>query len=156
MAVLIARRPEGSGGFGRREAALAGVLVGQAKSWLSVAELAASRDQAVARADAADEAARSIGDMGADTAPALGMLRDSATRLARLATTSSAHEAVTDIVDELHSVERAVASLLGAIALAADPSLRDLEDELDLAAAPVRRDEDWTTTGLLAPSELVR
>jgi hypothetical protein len=156
MAVLIARRPEGSGGFGRREAALAGVLVGQAKSWLSVAELAASRDEAVARADAADEAARSLGNIGADTAPALGMLRESATRLARLATTSSAQEAVTDIVDELHSVERAVASLLGAIALAADPSLRDLDDDFDQMAAPARRDEDWTTTGLLAPSELVR
>ena len=84
------------------------------------------------------------------------MLRESATRLARLATTSSAQEAVTDIVDELHSVERAVASLLGAIALAADPSLRDLDDDFDIAAAPARRDEDWTTTGLLAPSELVR
>ena len=85
------------------------------------------------------------------------MLRESATRLARLATTSSAQEAVTDIVDELHSVERAVASLLGAIALAVDPSLRDLDDDdFDIAAAPVRRDEDWTTTGLLAPSELVR
>jgi len=49
-----------------------------------------------------------------------------------------------------------VASLLGAIALAADPSLRDLDDELDVAAVPARRDEDWTTTGLVAPSELVR
>jgi hypothetical protein len=156
MAVLIARRPEGSSGFGRREAALAGVLVGQAKSWLSVAELAASRDQAIARADAADEAARSLGNIGADTAPALGMLRESATRLARLASASSAEEAVTDIVDELHSVERAVASLLGAIALAADPSLRDLDEEFGATSAPARREEDWTTTGLVARSELVR
>jgi hypothetical protein len=158
MAVLIARRPEGGGGFGRREATLAGVLVNQAKSWLSVAELKASRDQALARADAADEAARSLGDIGADTAPALGMLRDSATRLARLASGSSGQDAVTDIVDELHSVERAVASLLGAIALAADPALRDLDDELVEAAnlLPVRRDEDWTTTGLLGREEPVR
>jgi hypothetical protein len=158
MAVLIARRAEGGGAFGRRESALAGVLVGQAKSWLSVAELAASRDQALARADAADEAARSLGDIGADTAPALGMLRESATRLARLAAESSGHDAVTDIVDELHSVERAVASLLGAIALAADPSLRELDDELASAAGlmPARREEDWTTTGVVARSELVR
>jgi hypothetical protein len=155
MAVLIARRPEGSGGFGRREAALMGVLVGQAKSWLSVAELAASRDEAIARADAADEAARSLGDIGADTAPALGLLRESATRLARLAGEGAGHQAVTDIVDELHSVERAVASLLGAIALAADPSLRELGDDID-AAMPTRRDEDWTTTGLVLPAELAR
>jgi len=159
MAVLIARRADGSSGFGRREAALVGVLVNQATSWLSVAELAASRDQAVARADAADEAARSLGDIGADTAPALGMLRESATRLARLANTSSGQDAVTDIVDELHSVERAVASLLGAIALAADPSLREFGDDETADAydlGPARRDEDWTTTGLVLRSEPVR
>ena len=158
MAMLIARRPAGTSGFGRREAALTGVLVNQAKSWLSVASLAASRDEAVARADAADEAARSLGNIGADTAPALGMLRDSATRLAHLAGGSSGtsgEEAVTDIVDELHAVERAVASLLGAIALAADPSLRDLDDEFSDTALPGRRDEDWTTTGLVNKSELV-
>jgi hypothetical protein len=156
MAVLIAHRAAGGGGFGRRESALAGVLVGQAKSWLSVAELSASRDEAVARADAADQAARSLGDIGADTAPALGMLRESATRLAKLASVSAAEDSVTDIVDELHSVERAVASLLGAIALAADPSLRDLDAEMDASMAPARRVEDWTTTGLLIKSELVR
>ncbi|MDQ1485761.1 MAG: hypothetical protein QOJ62_1454 [Actinomycetota bacterium] len=157
MAVLIARRAHGSASFGRREAALAGVLVSQAKSWLSMAELAASRDEALARADAADNAARSLGGIGADTAPALGMLRDSATRLARLASVPSGEDGVTDIVDELHSVERAVASLLGAIALAADPSLRDLDSEMDaLGLVPARREEDWTTTGLVTKSELVR
>jgi hypothetical protein len=157
MAVLIAHRPENGGSFGRRESTLAGVLVGQAKSWLSVAELSASRDQALARADAADMAARSLGDIGADTAPALGMLRESATRLARLASITAGEDSVTDIVDELHSVERAVASLLGAIALAADPSLRELGAEMDAAGvAPARRVEDWTTTGLLVKSELMR
>jgi hypothetical protein len=155
MAVFIARRAEGTSGFGRREAALAGVLAGQAKSWLSVAELTASRDEAVARADAADQAARSLGNIGADTAPSLGMLRDSATRLAQLATASPGRDAVTDIVDELHAVERAVASLLGAIALAADPSLRDFADEADAdtasgAVSLARHDEDWTTTGLVS------
>jgi hypothetical protein len=56
-------------------------------------------------------------------------------------------------------VERAVASLLGAIALAADPSLRDLEgfDALDGGAGPVaRQDEDWTTTGLVDLGEPIR
>ena len=157
MAVLIAHRAVGGGSFGRRETGLAAVLVGQAKSWLSVAELSASRDEALARADAADMAARSLGDIGADTAPALGMLRESATRLARLASANAGEDAVTDIVDELHSVERAVASLLGAIALAADPSLRDLEAELDAEdMAPARRVEDWTTTGLVSKSEFAR
>ena len=155
MAVLIAHRPAGGNGFGRRESGLASVLVGQAKSWLSVAELSASRDEALARADAADMAARSLGDIGADTAPSLGMLRESATRLARLASVGVGEDAVTDIVDELHSVERAVASLLGAIALAADPTLRELGTEMD-DALPARRVEDWTTTGLLVKSELVR
>jgi hypothetical protein len=102
-------------------------------------------------------AARSLGDIGADTAPALGMLRESATRLARLASANAGEDAVTDIVDELHSVERAVASLLGAIALAADPSLRDLDAEMDAAdMAPARRVEDWTTTGLVSKSEFAR
>jgi hypothetical protein len=155
MAVLIAHRPAGGSGFGRRESGLASVLVGQAKSWLSVAEVSASRDEALARADAADMAARSLGDIGADTAPSLGMLRESATRLARLASVGAGEDAVTDIVDELHSVERAVASLLGAIALAADPTLRELESEMD-EAMPARRVEDCTTTGLLVRSELVR
>jgi hypothetical protein len=158
MAVLIARRAEGGGHFGRREAALAGILVGQAKSWLSVAELTVSRDEAIARADAADEAARSLGNLGADTAPALGMLRESAGRLARLASASYGEGAVTDIVDELHSVERAVASLLGAIALAADPSLRDLDDERadEFSIPAARHEEDWTTTGLVNRPETVR
>jgi hypothetical protein len=159
LAVLIARRAEGGGSFGRREAALMGVLVGQARSWLSVAELAASRDEAVARADAADEAARSLGDLGAGTAPALGLLRESAGRLARLAAAPAGHDAVTDIVDELHSVERAVASLLGAIALAADPTLRDLDGEFEALngmPATTRPSDDWTTTGLVDRAEPIR
>ena len=109
-------------GFGRREMMLAEVLVQQAESWLSIAELAASRDEALAHAEAAEDAARALGDLGADTAPSLVVLRESANRLARLAATegpASVHE----IVDELYAVERAVASLLGAIALAAEPDL---------------------------------
>jgi hypothetical protein len=164
LAVLIARRPAGSAGFGRRETGLVKVLVGQAQSWLSAAELAASRDVALARADAADQAARSLGDLGAGTAPALGMLRESATRLARLASVDVGsmqpeEDSVAGIVDELHVVERAVASLLGAIALAADPGLRDLQGDFadaDLLAAvgpAPRREDDWTTTGLVRRAE---
>ncbi len=151
LAVLVARRPAGAAGFGRREAALARVLVGQAEAWLSMGELAASRDEAVDRADAADQAARAIGDLGAHAAPALMVLRDSATRLSRLASTPVGPDPVGDIVGELHAVERAVASLLGAIALAADPELARLGGPAAPVdrAAPSRTEDDWTTTGVL-------
>jgi hypothetical protein len=148
LAVLVARRPAGASGFGRRETMLAEVLVQQAESWLSIAELAASRDEALAHAEAAEDAARALGDLGADTVPALVVLRESANRLARLAATdgpASVHE----IVDELYAVERAVASLLGAIALAAEPDLgRGLELDDDGQSVP-RVGADWTTTGVL-------
>jgi hypothetical protein len=149
LAVLVARRPVGASGFGRRETMLAEVLVQQAESWLSIAELAASRDEAVAHAEAAEDAARALGDLGADTAPSLVVLRESANRLARLAATegpASIHE----IVDELYAVERAVASLLGAIALAAEPDLARMAIDDEELPAP-RRSEEWTTTGVLAP-----
>jgi hypothetical protein len=151
LAVLVARRPAGSSGFGRREAMLAEVLAQQAESWLSVAELAKSRDVAVAQAEAAEDAARALGDIGAHTAPALIVLRESANRLARLATNDGGPTAVGEIVDELYAVERAVASLLGAIALAADPDIAAM-DGLGTAGgdAPAPRAvTDWTTTGVL-------
>ena len=148
LAMLHARRPRGSAGFGRREVTLAEVLVGQAESWLSVADLAASRDAALDRAEQADEAARALGDIGASTAPSLSVLRQSASRLAQLAAMPTGPNEVGEIVDELHAVERAVASLLGAIALAADGDLRAAGD---FGADPVRPAEpEWTTTGVLA------
>lgn len=143
QAVLVARRPAGSAAFGRREVMLAEVLVGQADSWLSVADLSDRARTAQQHADAAEDAARALGDLGAATAPALLVLRESATRLARLAESDGQ---VDDIVDELHLVERAVASLLGAIALAADPDL--VHSDLGGAAGP-RPATDWTTTGVL-------
>jgi hypothetical protein len=151
LAVLRARRGEGETGFGRREVMLANVLVKQAESWLSIADLAASRDQALAQAEAAEDAARALGDLGADTAPALGVLRESANRLARLAETEGP-ASVNEIVDELYAVERAVASLLGAIALAAETDLGRGVEGVDGDDVPVdRRFDDWTTTGVLTP-----
>jgi hypothetical protein len=150
LAVLVARRAVGASSFGRRETMLAEVLVQQAESWLSIAELAASRDEALAQAEAAEDAARALGDLGADTAPSLVVLRESANRLARLAATegpASVHE----IVDELYAVERAVASLLGAIALAAEPDLTRVSIDDDDEAPTPRRSEEWTTTGVLSP-----
>lgn len=151
LAVLIARRTVGSAGFGRREAMLAEVLSQQAESWLSVAELAKSRDEALAHAEAAEGAARALGDLGAHTAPALVVLRESANRLARLAETQGP-ASVGEIVDELYAVERAVASLLGAIALAADPEITSLDAHQAPAAevsSSSRAVTDWTTTGVL-------
>jgi hypothetical protein len=150
LAVLVARRPPGSAGFGRRELMLAGVLVQQAESWLSIAELAESRDEALAQAEAAEDAARALGDLGADTTPSLGVLRESANRLARLADTEGP-AAVHEIVDELYAVERAVASLLGAIALAAETDIGRgvVPEHLDPSTQP--KSAEWTTTGVLAP-----
>jgi len=148
LAVLMARRPRGAAGFGRREIRLAQVLVGQAESWLSVADLSTKHERASAKAAAAGEAARNLGDVGAATAPALMVLRESADRLARLAESSGG---VDDIVEELHLVERAVASLLGAIALAAEPDLIGVSNGTRMTDAPaaVRPATDWTTTGVL-------
>jgi hypothetical protein len=154
LAVINAMRPAGDAGFGRREVSLASVLVGQAEAWLSVADLTASRDAAIGRADAADEAARALGDIGAETSANLVMLRESASRLARLAAPSRADldpRGVGEIVDELHSVERAVASLLGAIALAAEPDLAGAAGSMaHLPAARRSAEAEWTTTGVLA------
>jgi hypothetical protein len=148
LAVLVARRPAGAASFGRRESMLAEVLRQQAESWLSIAELAKSRDEARAQAEAAEDAARALGDIGAHTAPALVVLRESANRLARLATAS----AVGEIVDELYAVERAVASLLGAIALAAEPDLNGMGGEAPALedSSLARAVTDWTTTGVLS------
>lgn len=153
-AVLVAWRPQGAAAFGRREGMLAEVLVQQAESWLSVAELAKSRDEALAHAEAAEGAARALGDLGAHTVPALVVLRESANRLARLAN-SDGPAAVGDIVDELYSVERAVASLLGAIALAAEPDLSRVGSDA-LPESGDRAVADWTTTGVLDDGDTLR
>ena len=145
QAVIIIRRGAGSPAFGRADVRLAEVLVGQAQGWLSVADLHEQATSASEQASAAGSAAKGIADLGAATAPALTVLRESADRLARLA---EADGGVDDIVEELHLVERAVASLLGAIALAADPDLIGAGD-VDAPAAPSRPATDWTTTGIL-------
>ena len=152
LAGLVARRPPGSAGFGRREVRLAQVLVGQAESWLEVAEL--SQQNVAARAEvsrekaAAGQQAQALGELGAAAAPSLRVLRESAERLARLAEHVDPARGVDDLVDELHLVERAVASLLGALALAAEPDLRGLgSTQQPLPQRPAT--SDWTTTGLL-------
>ncbi|HWB67218.1 MAG TPA: hypothetical protein VG708_10365 [Mycobacteriales bacterium] len=141
LAVLRARRLAGKPPYGRREVLLAGVLAAQAESWLSVGDRPAAAP--------AEDVAHALGDIGADTAPALQVLRDSASRLSRLAGAGES-AAVSDIVDELYAVERAVASLLGAIALAAEPDLGNALTSADLQMSGSRRFDDWTTTGVVA------
>jgi hypothetical protein len=119
---------------------------------LSVAELMASRDAAEARAARAGEATRALGDVGAHTWPALVTLHESAARLAQLASLPEGPDPVGEIVDELHSAELAVASLLGAIAIAAEPELATAGADVTAGRTsdllPVD-DTTWTTTGVL-------
>ncbi len=152
--VFIARRPARAGAFTSQDARLVEVLVGQAETWLTSADLAARHGSAVAQMQAYGDASKALGDLGADTSTSLMVLRESTDRLSRLATTFTGPDPVAGIVDELHTVERAVASLLGAIALAT-------EEHSDRAAAapeptgarrPVRN--VWTTTGLLDSHDL--
>lgn len=148
LAVLIAHRPARSAPFTRGDVQLAEVLAGQAESWLSVAELSAAHDQAVGRAEAYGAASRVLGDLGAETVPALAVLRESAHRLSRLASGYDGPDAVSEIVAELYSVERAVASLLGAISLAS--AERPVELSTGAVPAETRGGEtEWTTTGRL-------
>ncbi len=147
-AVLRVVRPVSSVLFERRDQMMASILFRQADSWLAMVELTEARDEAVARAEMSDAASRVIGDMGAETFPALVRLRESAVRLTRLANTATGRDGVGDIVEELHAAERAVASLLGAIAMAADSQLA-ADDVIELPSGNSMGDNDWTTTGTL-------
>jgi hypothetical protein len=148
LGVFVARRAVGKPAFGRRDLVLAGVLAQQANAWFSSAAQTLPREDGAGLL-ATSEAGRDFADFGADTEPALRVLRDSANRLAKLASSDTPPE-VDDLVDELHTAERAVASLLGAIALAAEPELvlAMSEDDLQLTG-PRRSFDDWTTTGVL-------
>jgi hypothetical protein len=149
LAVLVARRAVGRTSFGRRDVLLAGVLAEQAETWLSSAARAVPHDDALLPRVSSDAAGEFEG-FGSDTEPAMRVLRDSANRLARLASSDAPPE-MDDVVDELHAAERAVASLLGAMALATDPEmvLGLSEDDLQLTG-PRRSFDDWTTTGVLS------
>jgi hypothetical protein len=147
VAVVRAVRPQSAPVFERRDEMMASILIRQAESWLAMVELTEARDEAVARAEMADAANRVIGDLGTETIPALMQLRESAVRLSRLANTATSRDGVGDIVEELHAAERAVASLLGAIAMAADTALA--EEIIQLPTGSSMGEDDWTTTGTL-------
>ena len=140
LAVLRAQRGPGSTAFDRNELRRTQVLVAQAGAWLSGTASASG---------ASPSAATPSGSGGAPaTAPALLVLRESADRLAQLAEGSGG---VDDIVEELHLVERAVVSLLGAVALATGPDTVEAAEPVraPAPAPPPRAGADWTTTGVL-------
>jgi hypothetical protein len=139
LAVLEARRPVRAPVFTRADEQLVRVLSTQAESWLSIADLTMQADEARGEVEVYRAANRVLGGLGTETTPALVVLRESSDRLARLASRFDGPDPVSEIVDELHSVERAVASLLGAIALAQP------------APEAARADSEWTTTGRLEP-----
>ena len=116
LAVLVARRPRGSAPFGRREATLARSLVRQVEPWLALPDVAGGGSGAAARTQRLEP--------DTNTARALALLRESSRRLGRLAEATgpdmAPDAAVPALLDEVHAVERAVASLIGAVALAAD------------------------------------
>lgn len=148
LGAILVRRQADRESFSRRDVLLARVLADQAAQWLSdaarpstVAEMAGPRST--------QDATRELGNIGTDTDPALRVLRDSANRLARLASMDG-EPAVGDIVDELYAAERAVASLVGAIALATDPELPVGVTPEDIQLTGARRFDDWTTTGVMA------
>jgi len=149
LALLRACRPHGVRGLHRHDLRMIRVLMREAESWLAVADLAASRDAAVVIAEAAGQNARVLGDLGAGTVPALAVLRESSGRLARLAQRGGDVAAVNGIVEELHTVERAVASLLGAIALAADTDLNISTVELAEGTPARPAASEWTSTGTI-------
>jgi type II secretory pathway pseudopilin PulG len=150
LAVLIARRKSRSRSFERLDIRLADVLVGQAEAWLSVANMTARHEAAIGQVEVFGEGNLALGQLGAETVPSLLVLRESAERLSRLAYSFSGPDPVREIVDELHSAERAVASLLGAVALASEPELIAGSDG---PRSVMRVDSEWTTTGRLEASE---
>lgn len=146
-AVLMARRANGSAGFNALDSKLAQVLVAQAESWLSVADSAVRREDTTGRLDAYVNAARALGDLGARTVPSLLSLGESAQRLTRLVIAPEGRDPIGEIVNELHAAERAVASLLGAVALASDPDLVAAGASQSKPPTALRDADEWTTTG---------
>ena len=144
---MVTTRSPGS--LGRAEYQVLRMLARHAEASLSIDRAMLGRDDALQRANAAAETVRSLSDISADTAPALRVLRESAGRLATLAAETHGNEVeVTQLVEELYAVERAVASLCGAVTLASIPGVDD-DDLSDATRIVGTRGEVWTRTGLL-------
>lgn len=140
LAVLHVRRPAGASPFRRADLRLADLLAAEGASWLAgTTPTAFDRSLGVP-----GQFPHALDRVDAATAPALVLLRESADRLARLAESPSGVE---QIVEELHHVETAVASVLGAVALAAEPDLLHLPEPEQQRG--LEDSSDWTTTGVL-------
>lgn len=124
--VLVASRALAAGRFNPSEHTLIRLVANQAQSWFVASGSVLARSVAENAVAAAGEAARALGDLGARTVPSLARLREAASRLARLTHLPAGGTGadVALIIEELRTVESAVASLLGAVALAAETDLR--------------------------------
>jgi hypothetical protein len=151
LAVLVIRRAPGAARFGRRDIRLVRLLVAQAERWLCVGG-PVSLTGAFGPRGAVETA--EAGAPGPYSGPDLTLLRDSARRLSLLASAPGGPEGVGQIVEELHSVERAVASLLGALAMATARQVSDHAELVSAAPSPAQRAaQEWTTTGVLESTE---
>lgn len=152
LAVLMARRPPGGIRFGRRDVRLVGRLVELAEPWLSPAGPTMPVEVPASLAEIAGAAGP--GGLGPQSGPALTLLRDSAHRLSSLAAGPNGSDPVGEIVEELHAVERAVASLLGGLAMATALELADRVEVSQADPSPAQRAaQEWTTTGMLHCAE---
>lgn len=147
LAVLRVQRPTGAPRFSRRELALVRQLVAQAERWLSP-----GTPESLAGAFGARGAVEVAGAVATSAGPGqdLTLLRDSARRLSSLASGAPGPDAVGQIVEELHAVERAVASLLGSVARSTAQTLAARGEELHVDRVGGRAAEEWTTTGVRA------
>lgn len=147
VAVLVARRVAGSSAFGRAETRLMQAFVNQAEPWL-----------------AGVRAAEPVTPTAGGPAAGYDLLREAAERLAKIAARPMGAQPLSDVVEEVHEVEAAVATLLGEAAMAgapmvasggsrlAVPAPRPGEEQGDVrAAVPTQRHAaEWTTTGIMA------
>ncbi len=141
LGVLVARRPQGGRKFSRRDAQRAAQLAAGAQAWLPTAGPGPQGERGRGRAS----------DLGVPGGfqPELVVLHDSARRLSGLTAGPPDADAMGQIVEELRSVERAAASVLGELSTDAG---RDLAGQVDSAAGARsgHLGAEWTTTGVLA------
>lgn len=151
LAVLLVRRSSGAPRFGRADLHRVRLLVAQAERWF-----AAGAPESLAGAFGPRGAVEAAGaaDPNPRPSPDLTLLRDSARRLSSLSVGPVSSDAVGQIVEELHSAERAVASLLGSMAMSKARSLADRAEELHVDPVARRAAEEWTTTGVLGSRQV--
>jgi hypothetical protein len=161
VAVLVARRVAGSSAFGRPEGRLMQAFVNQAEPWL-------------AGVQAAGDPAAHLGSAADGPSAGYDVLRQAAERLAKIAARPMGGQPLADVVEEVHELEAAVATLLGEAAMAGTPTVQTggaapvipgqradtgMQPDADGQAGEVRgsvpaqrKSAEWTTTGVMAPA----